>query len=408
LALVVPAATGIVFASVSAAPAPAVTNQDCTVVVPLDPLSAKGLATPYQLTATDPKAGPCHEANIDQSAFVQATIIDPATGHLSVYNPLVVDAGTTPAVPPVVPVLPPGSVVGIWFGFNGNSLLQRTSQPSCVNGLPGSPFGQASYCNAPAFFAAAHDAIRAGKLAIPPVGQGKDGRPCPTVRSFGVVDQDQSDNVSATYLATPDGRIAPDTPAAAKVAAGAVRIGNGSDNRLLDRFVDPALGCTPFMAPDLGNPGTLMPSQALNELQAAAHQRAPVALVPVTDPMVLDNGRVSVAKTNAYRAGVDQPPLNEVSATGNGAEYCASLLAVAPARLRLDRPFTTAAPSPQAGVNLHDFLVTRLKASIAILGCRPQGGPGGNGNGGPGGGGPGDPLGDLMNGVAPVNLPKAK
>jgi hypothetical protein len=413
LALVVPAATGIVFASVSAAPVPAVTNQDCTVVVPLDPLSAKGLATPYQLTATDPKAGPCHEANIDQSAFVQATIIDPATGHLSVYNPLVVDAGTTPAVPPVVPVLPPGSVVGIWFGFNGNSLLQRTSQPSCVNGLPGSPFGQASYCNAPAFFAAAHDAIRAGKLAIPPVGQGKDGRPCPTVRSFGVVDQDQSDNVSATYLATPDGRIAPDTPAAAKVAAGAVRIGNGSDNRLLDRFVDPALGCTPFMAPDLGNPGTLMPSQALNELQAAAHQRAPVALVPVTDPMVLDNGRVSVAKTNAYRAGVDQPPLNEVSATGNGAEYCASLLAVAPARLRLDRPFTTAAPSPQAGVNLHDFLVTRLKASIAILGCRPQGGPGGNGNGGPGGGGPGgggpgDPLGDLMNGVAPVNLPKAK
>jgi hypothetical protein len=324
-------------------------------------------------------------------------------------------------------------VVGIWFGFNGNSLLQRTSQPSCVNGLPGSPFGQASYCNAPAFFAAAHDAIRAGKLAIPPVGQGKDGRPCPTVRSFGVVDQDQSDNVSATYLATPDGRIAPDTPAAAKVAAGAVRIGNGSDNRLLDRFVDPALGCTPFMAPDLGNPGTLMPSQALNELQAAAHQRAPVALVPVTDPMVLDNGRVSVAKTNAYRAGVDQPPLNEVSATGNGAEYCASLLAVAPARLRLDRPFTTAAPSPQAGVNLHDFLVTRLKASIAILGCRPQGGPGGNGNGGAGGGGPGggvagggvagggvagggvaggggpgDPLGDLMNGVAPVNLPKAK
>jgi hypothetical protein len=227
-----------------------------------------------------------------------------------------------------------------------------------------------------------------------------------------VVDQDQSDNVSATYLATPDGRTAPDTgAAAATMGTGWVRIGNGSDNRLLDRFVDPALGCTPFMAPDLGNSGTLMPSQALNELQAAAHQRAPVALVPVTDPMALDNGRVSVAKTNAYRAGVDQPPLNEFVATGNGAEYCASLLAVAPARLRLDRPFTTAAPSPQAGVNLHDFLATRLKASIAILGCRApiggNGGPGGNGNGGPGGG-PADPLADLMNGVPNINLPKAK
>jgi hypothetical protein len=236
------------------------------------------------------------------------------------------------------------------------------------------------------------------------------------VRSFGLVDQDQSDNVSETYLATPNGRIAPDTAAAASgLAPGAVRIGNGSDNRLLDRFVDPALGCTPFLAPDLGDPGTLMPSQALNELQAAAHQGPPVALVPVTDPMAMDNGRVSVAKANAYRAGVDQPPLNELSATGNGAEYCADLLAVAPARLRLDRPFTTAAPSPQAGVNLHDFLVTRLKASLTVLGCRrPGGGGGGVGGagggavGGAGGGGPADPLADLTSGVANVLLPKAK
>ena len=40
-------------------------------------------------------------------AFVQATILNPATGALSVYDPLVITQGTTPAVAPVVPTLPP-------------------------------------------------------------------------------------------------------------------------------------------------------------------------------------------------------------------------------------------------------------------------------------------------------------
>ena len=29
---------------------------------------------------------------------------------------------------------------------------------------------------------------------------------------------------------------------------------NGSDNGLLDKFLDPALGCTPFTAPNATNP----------------------------------------------------------------------------------------------------------------------------------------------------------
>jgi hypothetical protein len=32
---------------------------DCTLIVPARPLSAQGLATPYQLVATDPTNGPC-------------------------------------------------------------------------------------------------------------------------------------------------------------------------------------------------------------------------------------------------------------------------------------------------------------------------------------------------------------
>ena len=84
----------------------AAVNMNCTLVVPANPLSAPGLATPYQLTATNPADGPCNEANANQSAFVQAAVIDPATGQISVYNPLVVTQGTTPAVAPVVPKLP--------------------------------------------------------------------------------------------------------------------------------------------------------------------------------------------------------------------------------------------------------------------------------------------------------------
>ena len=39
-------------------------------------------------------------------AFVQATILNPRTGALAVYDPLVITQGTTPAVAPTVPTLP--------------------------------------------------------------------------------------------------------------------------------------------------------------------------------------------------------------------------------------------------------------------------------------------------------------
>jgi hypothetical protein len=176
--------------------------------VPIAPLTAVGLATPYKLVATDAANGPCHELDPNQSAFVQAAILDPATGHLSIYNPLVIDEGTAPALFPDVPILPLNAVVGIWFGYNGNNLTLRPTvgalaDNSCVNGVPGSVFGQFAYCNAPAFFSAAHVAINAGKLTIPPLGTALDTRPCPSTRDFMVIDQDPSDNVTTTYLAIP-------------------------------------------------------------------------------------------------------------------------------------------------------------------------------------------------------------
>src|SRR6266704_2355216 len=165
----------------------AAVNGDCTLIVPSNPLSAQGLATPYQLVATDPANGPCNESNKAQAAFVQGAVIDPATGQISIYNPLVIDKGTRPAVAPVVPKLPADGIVALWFGFNGNNLTLQDANGSlkqgrCINGANGSIFGQFAYCNAPAFFRAANQAMRAGLLNAPPLGKAKDRKPCPSVR----------------------------------------------------------------------------------------------------------------------------------------------------------------------------------------------------------------------------------
>src|SRR5215472_10708589 len=121
---VVAAAIGVdrmITARPAADAAPAV-NPNCSLIVPANPLSAQGLATPYQLVATNAADGPCNEANGGQTAFVQGAILNPGTGQISVYNPLVVDAGTQPAAAPVVPALPQGAVVALWFGYNGTTL----------------------------------------------------------------------------------------------------------------------------------------------------------------------------------------------------------------------------------------------------------------------------------------------
>src|SRR6266852_5518613 len=85
--------------------AAAAVDMDCTLIVPAQPLTAQGLATPYQLLATNPANGPCNEANKVQAAFVQGAVFDPATATISIYNPLVVDQGTQPAAAPVMPNL---------------------------------------------------------------------------------------------------------------------------------------------------------------------------------------------------------------------------------------------------------------------------------------------------------------
>lgn len=341
-------------------------NPNCSLIVPSNPLTAKGLATPYQLVATNPDKGPCNEANPLQSAFVQGAVINPKAGTIYIYNPLVIDKGTKPAIAPAIPTIPVGATIALWFGFNGNNLRLVGTNGSlqdgqCVNGADGSLFGQFSYCNAPAFFRVANQAIKAHTLTPPPLGTAKDGMTCPSVRDFSLVDMDQSDNVITSYLITPDGRTAQVTAANLAALKKAHVQTNGSDNRLLAVALDGALGCTPWMAPDLANPGVSVPALPLDELQAAAYQQAPVALVPLGDPMVLNNGNIDVNKVNAYRTGVNQPVVG-LNASANTKTYCTNLQQIAPQRLLRDETFTIAAnsPDPAAANTLLTFLEQRF------------------------------------------------
>ena len=365
----------------------------CDIIVPAHPLTAKGLATPYQLTGPaggSAAATGCEMTNaINLGAYVQATILDTKTGALYVYNPLVISQGTTPAVMPVVPKLPKHAIVTIDFGFNGTFLLQKGATPdalaqgNCTDGMPGSPFGQVSFCNGINFFNKAFRLERAGVLHVPSAGIAKNmvasggsmgsGLQCPTTRSFEMIDQDPSDNVTTKYLMNSAGQTAQDNAANAASMPGAKVLVNGSDNALLDGFLDPALGCTPLMAPDLGNHGMMTTSQALDELLASRNETANAALVPENDAMVLGLGNSpDAAKTDLYRAEIGQPPVDSATnASSSPAMYCQNLVNIQTAFVAANQKVFAAWPSPvpTVGDTLYTFMANRLASSFDNLNC---------------------------------------
>ena len=253
-------------------------------------------------------------------------------------------------------------------------------QANCVAGenIGGqfSSFTQVGACNAVAFFAAANAAIRAGKLHVPSPGTASDGMKCLTTRSFALIDQDQSDNVTTEYLAAGNGQTAQDTAANRQTLTGAATLFNGSDNGLLDLFVDPALGCSPWQVPNLADSGAPASALPLDELQAARYAGGrgnPAALVPLNDPMTLDNnGQFSTDKTNTYRSLVDMPPL---PAGESPRTYCVDMERIQGARLQQDVNLLTAnpGPAPAAADNLFTFLAMRLQQSFTNLNCASHG-----------------------------------
>jgi len=356
---------------------------DCFLTLPDDPLSAEGLSTPWTLGA------PCSQAVSLQQAFAEASVFDPSTNTLSVYHPLVINDGMTPQAAPVVPDLPEGAIVGLWFGFNGGvlQLLDKEGRNTnesptlqsidCVNGLPGvngDVFGQVSWCNTQPFWAAVNESFAAGKIDVPELGNDHNGRPCPTSRSFEIVDACPSDNVPTQYLLLSDGSTVQDNTANRDKFPNAEVINNASDESLIANILDPAIGCTPFLSNNLDDPGTTFTSLALNELLAKARQSAPIALVPLNDPdtLLTSDGQVSPAKTNAYRLGVNQPFLT-ASGPDDGALdfYCNGMIEIAP-RFFLDNQDTftgMTSPATSVGNNLFTFMCNRYLESLTMLGC---------------------------------------
>ena len=187
-----------------------------------------------------------------------------------------------------------------------------------------------------------------------------------------MVDQDQSDNVVTTYLINGNGQTAQNTAANAAAIAGATTLVNGSDDKLLAAFLDPANGCTPFTAPDATDPGGTSGSQALNELSARVNQQGTIAVVPPNDEMTLVGGAFSIAKTNVYRSLVDQPLLaGNVNPTTVAMDYCQNLTNIQPARNQLDmtRELNIGTPVAAVGNTLATFMGNRLSMSFVNLGC---------------------------------------
>jgi hypothetical protein len=370
--------------------------QNCTLLVPNNPLSATGLATPYVLSSTD-TVSVCSVANPNSGVFVQGAYISPSTGAIHIYNPLVVDAANpTPALPLIPPTLPADAVVAIFVGSDTVNTAFKFTNPhdeSAANCLDG--FGQEAWCNAPAFYAAAHAALDAGKLTAPPLGTGlkeTNALPCPTVRSFRIVDQDQSDNVTTKYLSLANGTYASDTAAnRTKLTNEKIPfsiIANPSDNLLNSEFVDPAIGCTPWMAPDAQDNNAMTPSMPTDELLANHFQAAPLALVPLSDPMTFNQPFTNVNPTtltqidtsnaeslfrmNLYRLNVEQP-VSPDGADGNPTTYCANLRQIQLTDMLIkDGALLELAPSPVAslGTNLFAFFANRYSQSYQFLNCQ--------------------------------------
>jgi hypothetical protein len=348
--------------------------QDCVLQVPANPLTAKGLATPYVQTNCKQREG--------SASFVECAIYD-LKGGITYYAPLIIDAGDVVGknfVAPIAPNLPPAALVGCWFGTNGASTtLAGPGAKQCTNGIPGSIFGQFAHCGGDKFMTVrflnsdillltdAQKALadaKAGIIQVPALGTASIGGPCPTTRDARIVDQDQSDNVLTEYAIINGTILAQATPA---IAAGGndTMIINGSDNVLVNKFVDPALGCTPWMVPSITATTGMISGLATNELLAAMHQGAPVMEVPPIDPMVLDgNGNLNLVKTNLYRMAVGQAPLQSL-AQSPGLTYCNDMTAGGifssqNQQLLVNNP----SPAPDAANNLFTFLAQRFAAAI--------------------------------------------
>ena len=263
---------------------------------------------------------------------------------------------------PTPPTIARGSQVILSVGYNGNALAlvgRGARQGNCLDALGNSLVNQTPQCNAANFYRMANFEIARGLLKIPKAGIGKDGQACQTTRDFALIDQDQSDNAVASYLFNPNtGQTAQATAANQANLAKDTAETNGSDNGLLDKFVDPALGCAPFTAPNPTNPAGASASQALNELSARQNHKGMVALLPVNNPLWSAGSSASPRPTPTGSRPTSRCSPFSTNTARNAAQYCQDMINIAAPRLKLDVPMETgtASPVPRLGKNLAHFL----------------------------------------------------
>jgi len=212
-----------------------------------------------------------------------------------------------------------------------------------------------------------------GKI-IPSGGDMGTGQECPVTRNFEVADQSSASNVTAEYLLNPlTGQTAQDTTSNAGNMAGPRLLHSHSVSTLLDRYLDPLLGCTPFQAPDLANNDVPATSLALDEILADASQPKIAALVPENDKMVLNGGKFDAAKTDMYREELGQAPISDQNNKASDPEmYCQNLVDIQTPFLAANQKLLAAAQSPAAavGANLLTFMANELNVSFTNLACQ--------------------------------------
>jgi hypothetical protein len=341
----------------------------CVLQVPDNPLTPQGLMTPWVLMGTN-----CNEANVGSSRFVHGVVVNNVTGQMFIYNPLIITQGSTVASKPAtVTFSPANSVVGIWLGSNVNFLTlsndNGVAAGRCVTGPQGSPFGQFAWCNADRFWMTVNSLIQQGKITVPPLGVASDNLPCPTLRDFFVVDMDPDDGVQTLYDVTFGGQVIQKTQFNMNNFGIQTELANDGDNRLLTKFINPAIGCNTLMLPDAADPGMNRPSDVMNIIQAILLQGAPIALIPNNDPMVLTMGQPDLLKLNLYRLGVNQPQAAVFGGDNDPAAFCRNYMNIAVPRFNSLKTklqnFMSPAPS---AANLFDFMINRASTTWGNMG----------------------------------------
>ena len=142
---------------------------------------------------------------------------------------------------------------------------------------------------------------------------------------------------------------------------------------MLDQYVDPILGCTPFEAPDLSHANVPAFSEALDEIAAGAYQPKTAALVPENDKVVMDGGESDPAKTDLYREELGQAPVSAATdKSSSPAMYCQNLVDIQTPFLAANQKLLATGQSPVTATadNLLTFLANDLSASFTSLGCQ--------------------------------------